>query len=204
MKKRSTWMLAIATIGIGVWVGGSFTTISSASSQLGSADDPVVTKSYVDQQIQKALGGNLTTNPSSSSTTNNSNTSSGSKNNTSSSSSTGSNSSTNANNGTNTGTPTGSVSNSASATIDIVELRPGKKLIAKAGTQVIVRNGNATIYSDGSNGVVDITDGTDLAGGQAILKNHLLLFPRDGRGVAVDVGQSYNVTLMVIGGYGIQ
>ncbi len=210
MGKRSTWMLAVATIGIGVWVGSSFTTVSNASSQLGSADDPVVTKSYVDQQIQKALGGNLNSGASNSSSgslaNNNSNTSSGTKNNSSSSSNNSSSSSNTSN--SNTGAATGSSSNSAStsatAKIDIVELRPGKTLIAKAGTQIIVRHGNATVYSDGTNGIVDVTDGTDLGGNQAITNNHLLLFPRDGRGVMVTANQTSNATLMVIGSYDIQ
>ncbi|MFD1887494.1 hypothetical protein [Paenibacillus wenxiniae] len=210
MKKRSTWLLAVATIGIGVWVGSSFTTVSNASSQLGSADDPVVTKSYVDQQIQKALGGNLNTgssnNSSSSSTTNNSNTSSGTKNNTSSSTNTSSSNSntTNANAGTTTGSSATSAATSATSKIDIVELRPGKTLIAKAGTQIIVRHGNATVYSDGTNGIVDVTAGTDLGGNQAIANNHLLLFPRDGRGVMVTANQTSNATLMVIGSYDVQ
>ncbi len=210
MGKRSIWMLAVATIGIGVWVGSSFTTVSNASSQLGSADDPVVTKSYVDQQIQKALGGNLNSGASNSSsgssTNNNSNTSSGTKNNSSSSSNNSSPSSNTSN--SNTGAATGSSSNSAltsaTAKIDIVELRPGKTLIAKAGTQIIVRHGNATVYSDGTNGIVDVTDGTDLGGNQAIANNHLLLFPRDGRGVMVTANQTSNATLMVIGSYDVQ
>lgn len=210
MGKRSTWMLAVATIGIGVWVGSSFITVSNASSQLGSADDPVVTKSYVDQQIQKALGGSLNSstsnNSSSSSANNNSNTSSGTKNNSSSSSNNSSSNSntTTSNTGTTAGSSTNSSSTSAAAKIDIVELRPGKTLIAKAGTQVIVRHGNATVYSDGTNGIVDVTDGTDLGGNQVIANNHLLLFPRDGRGVMVTANQTSNATLMVIGSYDVQ
>ncbi len=210
MGKRSTWMLAVATIGIGVWVGSSFTTVSNASSQLGSADDPVVTKSYVDQQIQKALGGNLNSGASNSSSgssaNNNSNTSSGTKNNSSSSSNNSSSSSNTSN--SNTGAATGSSSNSAStsatAKINIVELRPGKTLIAAAGTQIIVRHGNATVYSVDTNGIVDVTAGTDLGGNQTIANNHLLLFPRDGRGVMVTANQTSNATLMVIGSYDVQ
>ncbi len=210
MGKRSTWMLAVATIGIGVWVGSSFTTVSNASSQLGSADDPVVTKSYVDQQIQKALGGNLNSGASNgssgSSTNNNSNASSGTKNNSSSSSNNSSSSSntSNLNTGAATGSSSNSTSTSATAKIDIVELRPGKTLIAAAGTQIIVRHGNGTVYSDGTNGIVDVTDGTDLVGNQAIANNHLLLFPRDGRGVMVTANQTSNATLMVIGSYDVQ
>lgn len=202
MKKRSTWLLAIATVGIGIWVGSSFTTVSNASSQLGSADDPVVTKSYVDQQIQKALGGTLNTNNNNSSS-NASNTSSSH-----SSSSTSSNSSntTSGNSTTNnsSSTPSTSTSPVSNSKVSIVELRPGKKLIANAGTQVIVRTGKAIVYSDAPNGIIDITSGTEVGGSQVISNNHLLLFPRDGRGVTVDAAASYNATVMVIGSYGVQ
>ncbi|WP_322906494.1 hypothetical protein [Paenibacillus campi] len=208
MKKRSTWILAIATIGIGVWVGSAFTTVSNASSQLGSADDPVVTKSYVDQQIQKALGGNLNSSSSTSASNNSSNTSSGSKNNSTapsgSSSTSSSTSTTSPSTSTTTGNSTTNSSVTAASNINIVELAPGKTLLAKAGTEVIVRHGNAVVFSPGANGIVDVTAGTDLGGGQMIANNHMLLFPRDGRGVMVVSSQSSNATLMVIGSYVVQ
>ncbi|WCT55387.1 hypothetical protein PQ456_19915 [Paenibacillus kyungheensis] len=187
MKKYATWLMATATIGIGIWVGSSFVTISSASSQLGSADDPVVTKSYVDQQIQKALGGS-----SSSSTGNTNNSNSGTKNNTP----------------TTPVTPPVSTAPSATSsstiTTKVVEIRPGKKLIAAAGTEVIVRTGKAVVYSSEKNGILDLTAGSEMGGSQAIPNNHLLLFPRDGRGVEVALTQGYNATVLVIGDYKIQ
>lgn len=209
MKKYTTWLLAAGTIMVGVWAGSSFTTVSSASSQLGSADDPVVTKSYVDQQIQKALGGSISstdskTNSSSSkdtlpSSSANSNTSSGSS---SKNNNTGSTPTTPpVSGGTSTpATQTGS-SSSASNGVSIVELRPGKKLIAEPGTQLIVRTGKAKVYSEGTNGLIDITVGNELGGSQAAPNNHLLLFPREGRGVEVDSTLRYNATIMVIGNY---
>lgn len=51
---------AVAAIVCGVWVGSMLTTFASgipAAGQPGSAEDPMVTKSYVDEQIRKALGG---------------------------------------------------------------------------------------------------------------------------------------------------
>lgn len=191
MKKYATWLMATATIGIGIWVGSSFITISDASSQLGSADDPVVTKSYVDQQIQKALGGS-----SSSSVGNTSHNNSSSKN--------------------NTPAPvappvstaptniTPSATSSTTTTTKVVEIRPGKKLIAAAGTEVIVRTGKAVVYSSDKNGILNLTAGSEMGGSQAIPNNHLLLFPRDGRGVEVALTQGYNATLLVIGDYKIQ
>lgn len=181
--------MATATIGIGIWVGSSFITISDASSQLGSADDPVVTKSYVDQQIQKALGGS-----SSSSVGNTSNNNSSSKNNTPAP----------VVPPVSTAPTTPSVTPSTTMTTKVVEIRPGKKLIATAGTEVIVRTGKAVVYSSDKNGILDLTAGSEMGGAQAIPNNHLLLFPRDGRGVEVALTQGYNATVLVIGDYKIQ
>lgn len=53
-------MLAAAAVGCGVLAGSMLPTIASGlpiSGQPGSADDPVVTKSYVDEQIRNALSG---------------------------------------------------------------------------------------------------------------------------------------------------
>lgn len=197
MKKYATWLMATATIGIGIWVGSSFVTISSASSQLGSAADPVVTKSYVDQQIQKALGGN-----SSSSVGNTNNSNSGTKNNTPTPV-TPPISTTPAAPAT-TPSVTPSVTSSPTTTTKVVEIRPGKKLIASAGTEVIVRTGKAVVYSSDKNGILDLTAGSEMGGSQAIPNNHLLLFPRDGRGVEVALTQGYNATVLVIGDYKIQ
>lgn len=193
MKKYATWLMATATIGIGIWVGSSFVTISSASSQLGSADDPVVTKSYVDQQIQKALGGS-----SSSSAGNTNNSNSGTKNNTPTTPVTPPVSA------APTPTTTPSATSSPTITAKVVEIRPGKKLIAAAGTEVIIRTGKAVVYSSEKNGILDLTAGSEMGGSQAIPNNHLLLFPRDGRGVEVALTQGYNATVLVIGDYKIQ
>lgn len=193
MKKYTTWLMATATIGIGIWVGSSFLTVSNASSQLGSADDPVVTKSYVDQQIQKALGGST-----SSSSGNTTNTDSSSKNNTPTTQPTAPATPT-----TST-TPADPSTTSGAISTKVVEIRPGKKLIAAAGTEVIVRTGKATVYSSDKNGILDLTAGSEMGGAQAIPNNHLLLFPRDGRGVEVAITQGYNATVLVIGDYKIQ
>ncbi|MEJ8544120.1 hypothetical protein [Brevibacillus borstelensis] len=55
MKKATKGILAIAIVGMGVFASQAMA--DGVSGVPGSADDPVVTKSYVDQQIQKALGG---------------------------------------------------------------------------------------------------------------------------------------------------
>lgn len=151
---------------------------AGATGQAGTADDPVVTKSYVDQQIQKALGGGGSTTP------------------------------TTPTNPTTPPTTTNPSDNKETTTVEntvsVVTLKPGEKLIAKAGTEFIVRSGKGVIYSEDANGVADLTDGKDIANGQAAGNNHLLSFPRDGRGIMVQEGNKYNLIVMVRGGYSIQ
>ncbi|WP_194539929.1 hypothetical protein [Paenibacillus sp. JZ16] len=160
--------LAALTIGAGIWIGATYSnTATGAGTTPGTTDDPVVTKSYVDQQIQQALnGGGGATNP------------------------------------TNPAKPT-----EPSQGVDEVKnvaLKPGKILIADAGTEFIVRSGNAVIYTEVSSGVADLTDGKDLLNGETAPKNHLLSFPREGRGIQVKEGQTSNLIVMVRGGYTIK
>lgn len=195
MKPYIKVSLAALAIGVGVWVGSVYsnTAIGAGTIQPGTADDPVVTKSYVDQQIQQALGGKINTG----SNTNNS---------------TGNGSGTTSNESAGTG-PTGSTGgdtslpplvSSASDAVEIVTVKPGQQLIGASGAEFIVRSGKAVIVSNGTNGVADLTDGVDLTNGQAAPTNHLLSFPRDGRGITVLDGNKYSLTVMVRGGYSLK
>jgi len=59
----------------------------------------------------------------------------------------------------------------------------GSTLIANAGVEFILRSGSATVIA-GPNGLVDVTAGRDIANGQAVSRNHLMLVPAtDGRGL---------------------
>ncbi|WP_454193526.1 hypothetical protein [Paenibacillus sp. Marseille-Q7038] len=168
---KRMWKIGMATIavGSGIWIG-SIMNISaegaSVTSQPGTADDPVVTKSYVDQAIKNAGkgSGGTTTTPS---------------------------------------VPT-TPSTNAGDELKIVVVKPGQRLIAGAGTEFIVRSGKAVIYSADSNGVADLTQGADLGNGTAITNNHLLSFPREGRGIEVVQGNKYNLTVMVRGSYNLK
>lgn len=170
MKNRK--LKYTVTVGIllsGFWVFNNLNTpADGASTTPGTTDDPVVTKSYVDQQIQKALGGGGTVNPAPS--------------------------------------PSPSPTNPGQSTSEVknVSLKPGEILVADAGTEFIVRSGNAVIYTEDANGVADLTAGVDLLNGQAAPKNHLLSFPRDGRGIQVKPGQTSGLIVMVRGGYTIK
>ncbi|MDQ0172393.1 hypothetical protein [Paenibacillus tundrae] len=196
MKPYMKVSLAALAIGVGVWVGSVYsnTAIGAGTSQPGTADDPVVTKSYVDQQIQQALGGKIPTGG---------NTSSGDNSNAGSGNTGGA--------GTGSTTPsTGSTGgdttlpplvSGASESLEIVMVKPGQQLIGATGAEFIVRSGKAVIVSEGTNGVADLTDGVDLTNGQEAPTNHLLSFPKDGRGIAVLDGNKYSLTVMVRGGY---
>lgn len=166
MKTYMKVSLFALAIGSGIWIGSVYSnTATGAGTTPGTTDDPVVTKSYVDQQIQQALngGGGGTTNP------------------------------------TNPTQPS-----QGADEVKSVALKPGKILIADAGTEFIVRSGNAVIYTEVASGVADLTDGKDLLNGETAPKNHLLSFPREGRGIQVKEGQTSNLIVMVRGGYTIK
>jgi hypothetical protein len=144
-KKAASWTLVAALVlSIVVYSAGGAT---GAESGPGSAADPVVTKSYVDELFASLSGGMQ-----------------------------------------------------AEAFI-AVEIEKGKKLLGGAGTELILRTGDATAIDNGTNGISDLTSGKDLMQGAPIAKNHLLLVPReDGRGIAC----KQNCWVLVKGAYTVQ
>ncbi|MDP4096067.1 hypothetical protein OIN60_04705 [Paenibacillus sp. P96] len=185
MKSSYKAVLAAFLVGGGILAGTVMNnTVNGASGgQPGTADDPVVTKSYVDEQIAKALGGAVPSNTS--------DPQSGPKEEP-------------AGTAPVANAPTDNTSSAANNEVKIVELTPGKKLIAKAGAEFIVRNGYASVYSMDASGAIDITEGKEIFHNQTVQNNHLLSFPRDGRGIQVQEGQTYKLTVMVRGGYTVQ
>ncbi|WP_317890696.1 hypothetical protein [Paenibacillus arenilitoris] len=142
-----------------MWVGANFVSPLEAESNAltpGSVEDPVVTKSYVDEQLAKLGAGDGTT---------------------------------------------GTV---GEASLEVVAVPAGKTLMAGQGTEVIVRVGKAIAYSSDANGISDLTAGSDLTKGKAVPTNHLLLFPREGRGILPDPAQKNGLTVLVRGSYTIQ
>lgn len=162
MKKNvARGIVAAVLVGAGVWVGVNFASPLEAESNAltpGSAEDPVVTKSYVD-----ALLGN--------------------------------------NNGGSTG---GGSTPAVDSELEVVTVPAGKTLMAGQGTEVIVRVGKAIAYSSDASGIADLTGGTDLTKGKAVPTNHLLLFPRAGRGILPDPNQKNGLTVLVKGSYTLQ
>ncbi|MGG1634775.1 hypothetical protein [Paenibacillus sp. NRS-1760] len=161
-KKVIRGLIAVVLVGAGVWVGVNFASPLEAESNAltpGSVEDPVVTKSYVDEQLAK-LGG---------------------------------------------GTPGGGTTTPVADTaLEVVTVPAGKTLMAGQGTEVIVRVGKAIAYSSDASGIADLTGGTDLTKGKAVPTNHLLLFPREGRGILPDPNQKNGLTVLVKGKYSLQ
>ncbi|TCZ76826.1 hypothetical protein E0485_12645 [Paenibacillus albiflavus] len=166
MKK---YIISLALIG-----SLSFVTAAQADAPVpGSIDDPVVTKSYMDQRIKeevaKALGNGGNTNTGNNSSNNNGNTSTLSDN-----------------------------------SFETVQLEKGKTLMAEAGTEIIVRRGKTYVVSTDGDSVVDATTGKDVNKGALIENNHLLIFPRETRGIQADAKDTKDIWLMVRGGYTIK
>jgi hypothetical protein len=124
------------------------------SSKPGSIDDPLVTKSYVDQLLAGGGAG-------------------------------------------------GGSGAAAGIKTEVVIINPGEVLLAKAGTQFVLRAGKGVAYSSDANGISDVTDGKDILSGQPVANNHLLIFPRDGRGVMPDPKANAPLTVLVMGNYEI-
>lgn len=153
---------------IGAWIG-STTGQSYANSvpvSLGTVNDPLITKSYLDQQLAVLVATEL---------------------------------------GKQSQNSTKPSQESASgAELKVVQLQSGQTLFAKAGAEVIVRTGKTVAVSTDGDGIPDVTSGNDLAAGTGIELNHLLIFPRDGRGVKPAPKNEGQIFVMVRGGYTIQ
>ena len=82
-----------------------------------------------------------------------------------------------------------------------VFVEAGKTLVGGGGTELILRSGGALAVAKGADGLSDVTEGKDLAGGFAVTRNHLLLVPRDdGRGISA----ATDIWVMVKGTYSIE
>jgi hypothetical protein len=171
MKNKK--LIALLAAAALILVVGCFSAVS-ADNTPGSASDPVVTKSYVDKFVSE-LRSSLSALESKVDASGSSGSSGGSGD---------------------------TVPDTASASFKVVQVGGGSKLLGAEGTEVILRSGSATAVDNATNdGIADLTDGSNLNGGTAITKNHLMLIPReDGRGIAC----STDCYVMVKGGYTIE
>ena len=85
----------------------------------------------------------------------------------------------------------------ADSSFVVVTLRQGQRLNPAAGCEILFRDGTASCVAGSAPGLVDMTDGSTLSNGGALVPNHLYLATTDGRGVQ----SSGEVTLLVRGGY---
>ena len=89
---------------------------------------------------------------------------------------------------------------SSPQSLEVVEIKDGERIIAGAGTEIILRGGEAFIIGSELGGLSDVTMGKDFVSGMAAIPNHLMIVPRDdGRGVYTD---NYAI-FMVRGSYEI-
>ncbi|HOK43645.1 MAG TPA: hypothetical protein PLD49_08270 [Thermoclostridium caenicola] len=167
---------------------------SQAAGEPGSSSDPLVTKSYVDQQIAQ-LAAKIN-------------------------SSSGGSSSGNVNNATveqlkaDVGDLTRFVVDALSglqelkdrvAVIEngftVISLKKGQTLVLGGGSEVILRSGQATAISGESGTLVDVSAGKDLNNGVSVPVQHLIIAPKgDGRGLKITA----DAYLIVRGGYTIK
>lgn len=167
-------MASVAAIGCGVWIGSMLTTFASgipAAGQPGSTEDPIVTKSYVDEQIQVALSGGKV---------GGSNTSDAL---------------------TARIAELEKQLAGGGVPYTVVRLKAGHTLMGEMGTEFNVRTGRAYVHSNTENGIPDLTDGVDLKHGTLIPNNHLLQIPREGRGVTVQPDYPNDVYVTVKGAF---
>lgn len=156
MKNRKTWVILLAAAMFAV---SCFAAVFADDAVPGTAADPVVSKSYMDAQIDilktqistlqqqvdklEASGGS--------------------------------------------GTPSTPVTPSQPAEapkFEVVKVDAGKSVIGSASTEIILRSGTATAIAGASGGVSDVTEGVDLSQDTSVTKNHLLIIPvDDGRGI---------------------
>ena len=169
-KTKFKIMLTMLTLTAGIIVGATVSqklTVGTSAVTPGTVSDPVVTKSYVDEQIKKALAG-------------------------------GSNSTTTSSPATSNG------SQEAQIKVEVVSVNSGQTLMLLSGSEAVVRAGKGIAYSTDTNGLSDLTDGKDISPGHSVPSNHLIWFPRDGRGITADPNVKSSLTVLVKGPYYIQ
>ncbi len=84
----------------------------------------------------------------------------------------------------------------------VVEATKGQVVVLGAGSEIIVRSGETTAISGMYGGLADVSAGRDLNTGETITNQHLLISARDdGRGIKVVSEISY---MLIRGSYSIQ
>lgn len=168
-------MAAVAFVGI--------TASSAATFEPGTAEDPVVSQSYVDTKINElnvkiADQGTKLNDQSSQIQSLKNQIQSGGQ----------------------VGVPQG-----GAKYIVVGPLAPGKQIIAGESTEIVLRAGTATAIGALDGGVADLISGADLKSGDVVMKNHLLLVPKDdGRGISITGIPGSQAWVLIRGSYTIK
>jgi hypothetical protein len=173
MKKKWVIIIFLLTILSLITSTIGFSAEENKSLLPGSVNDPIITKSYLDENIKQLVTEEL------------------SKLNTEQKQS--------------QYLPSESKSNIngviPSINISIIKLEPGQSLYGGSGTEFIVRTGKTAVFSNDESGVADVTIGKDIIAGQAVELNHMLIVPREGRGIKPDPKNNQEIYVMVRGSY---
>jgi hypothetical protein len=82
-----------------------------------------------------------------------------------------------------------------------VTVKPGQMMIANAGSEFIVRSGRASLFSPDKNGASNLTIGRDVAPGTIVPNNQLILFPKEGRGLVNSATAKTDLIVLTRGGH---
>ncbi|NOU95071.1 hypothetical protein GC093_17840 [Paenibacillus sp. LMG 31456] len=159
------------------------------NTQAGTIDDPVITKSYFEQNISLKVAEEM-----------NKQTITEDKVKQIIAAELGNNKG-NSNGSTNPQQPSVVVPDSGNTSLTVLKLEPGQTLYGGPGTEMIVRSGKVTIISSDENGVPDVTSGKDIVAGATVELNHLLIIPREGRGIKADPKLKQDIYVMVRGSF---
>ncbi|MBE1447325.1 hypothetical protein [Paenibacillus sp. OAS669] len=178
----STLMLWAATI-VGANADGTNTSV-----QPGSVDDPVITKSYLEQNIKQKITDELTKQSITEEKVRQIISSELGK------------GQADGNSGGTSNNASDTTGSSGGSSLEVIKLEQGQILYGSAGTEIIVRTGK-TIAVSKDDGIADVTSGKDIVAGSAVENNHLLIIPREGRGIKPDPKQKQEVYVMIRGDY---
>ena len=98
------------------------------------------------------------------------------------------------------GTVSGSTGGTAQS-FTVVTLNKGQTLSMGVGCEAMLRTGSGVCVATSNPGLVDETSGASIAGGEALIKNHLYMATLEGHGVQAGANST---KLLVRGSYSVQ
>ena len=94
----------------------------------------------------------------------------------------------------------GGAPNGSGAGYTLVTMTNGQTMSLDVGCEVLLRVGTATVRSDGSPALIDLTSGGTVNSGASLTKNHLYMSTIEGRSLTAGAN---TVKLLVRGGYSV-